>query len=301
MKKDCHKICIKWKLRFSCHFISAKKAVKCTGVCDVCTLRWRHNGCDSVSNHQPHHCLLNRLFRRRSKKTLKLRVTGLCVGNSPETSEFPAQMASNAENVSIWWRHHELLVWFYEYQYIREATHYGLPMWQIWNDLTQPISFVPSFSQCFQYYILATYWKSRPYFTGMAGPEMRQHLPNVISCWRHQIETFSALLAICTGNLPVTVEFPAHRPVTRSFDVFFDLHLNKQLSKQWWGWWFETSSRPLWRHCSDMKIIQRIYLVQNHKHSWDVFFNNRHLQPVVLIHGSSTICCVSYTLYHTDI
>ena len=69
-------------------------------------LRWRHTGCDSVSNHQPHHCLLNRLFRRRSKKTSKLRVTGLCVGNSPGTGEFPAQMASNAANVSIWWRHH---------------------------------------------------------------------------------------------------------------------------------------------------------------------------------------------------
>ena len=47
------------------------------------TLRWRHNEHDGVSNHQPHGCLLNRLFRRRSKKTSKLRVTGLCVGNSP--------------------------------------------------------------------------------------------------------------------------------------------------------------------------------------------------------------------------
>ena len=74
---------------------------------DYITLWWRHNGCDSVSNHQPHDCLLNRLFRRRSKKTSKLRVTGLCVGNSPGTGEFPAQMTSNAENVSIWWRHHE--------------------------------------------------------------------------------------------------------------------------------------------------------------------------------------------------
>ena len=72
------------------------------------SLRWRHNGCDSVSNHQPHDCLLKLLFRRRSKKTSKLRVTGLCVGNSPGTGEFPAQMASNAENVSIWWRHHVL-------------------------------------------------------------------------------------------------------------------------------------------------------------------------------------------------
>ena len=71
------------------------------------TLRWRRNGHGGVSNHQPHHCLLNRLFGCRSKKTSKVRVTGLCVGNSPGTGEFPSQMASNAENVSIWWRHHE--------------------------------------------------------------------------------------------------------------------------------------------------------------------------------------------------
>ena len=71
-------------------------------------LQWCHNGHDSVSNHQPHDCLLNRLFRRRLKKTSKLRVTGLCAGNSPGTGEFPAQMASYAENVSIWWRHHGL-------------------------------------------------------------------------------------------------------------------------------------------------------------------------------------------------
>ena len=70
------------------------------------TLRWRHNGRNGVSNHQPHDCLLNRLFRRRSKKTSKFRVTGLCAGNSPGTGEFPAQLASNAENVSIGWRHH---------------------------------------------------------------------------------------------------------------------------------------------------------------------------------------------------
>ena len=61
---------------------------------------------DGVSNHQPHDCLLNRLFRRISKKTSKLRVTGLCEWNSPVTGEFPAQRASNAENASIWWCHH---------------------------------------------------------------------------------------------------------------------------------------------------------------------------------------------------
>ena len=75
------------------------------------SLRWRHNERDSVSYHQPHDCLLSRLFRRRSKKTSKLRVTGLCVGNSPGTGEFPAQMASYAENVSIWWRHHDTSRW----------------------------------------------------------------------------------------------------------------------------------------------------------------------------------------------
>ena len=71
------------------------------------SLRWRHNEHDCVSNHQRFDCLLNRLFRSRSKKTSKLRVTGLCVGNSPGTGEFPAQRASTAENVSIWWRHHD--------------------------------------------------------------------------------------------------------------------------------------------------------------------------------------------------
>ena len=62
------------------------------------------------------------------------------------------------------------------------------------------------------------------------------------------METFSALLAICAGNSPVACEFPTQRPVTRGFDVFFDMRLNEWLSKQSWGWWFETPSRPLWRH-----------------------------------------------------
>ena len=64
-------------------------------------LQWRHNRRDGVSHHQPHDCLLNRLFRRRSKKISKLRVAGLSTGKSPVTGEFPAQRASNVENVSI--------------------------------------------------------------------------------------------------------------------------------------------------------------------------------------------------------
>ena len=64
------------------------------------------------------------------------------------------------------------------------------------------------------------------------------------------METFSALLVICAGNSPVTGGFPTQRPVAPRFDVFFDLRLSKRLSKQSWGWWFETPSRPLWRQCN---------------------------------------------------
>ena len=68
------------------------------------------------------------------------------------------------------------------------------------------------------------------------------YLSICFSWWRHPMETFSVLLAICVGNSPVTGEFPTQRPVTRIFDVFFDLRLNKRLSKQSGGWWFETPS-----------------------------------------------------------
>ena len=81
------------------------------------SLQWRHNRRDGVSNRQPHHCLLNHLFRRRSKKTSKPRVTGLCTGNSPVTGEFPTQKASHAENVSIWWRH------LVEYNILNTSVH----------------------------------------------------------------------------------------------------------------------------------------------------------------------------------
>ena len=75
----------------------------------VSSLHWRHNGRDGISNQQPRDCLLSRLIRRRSKKTSKSRVTGLCAGNSPVTGEFPAQMDSGAENLFIWWRHHVMV------------------------------------------------------------------------------------------------------------------------------------------------------------------------------------------------
>ena len=104
-----------------------------------------------------------------------------------------------------------------------------------------------------------------------------------ISWWRHQMETFSALLVFCAGNSPVPGEFPSQRPVTRSFDVFSLIYAwtnvwannrhacalrrkgahyivtlyrrDKLLTKQLWGWWFETPSCSLWRHCNDNMIF----------------------------------------------
>ena len=76
-----------------------------------------------------------------------------------------------------------------------------------------------------------------------------------LSWWRHQMETFSALLTFCAGNSPVPGEFPAQRPVTRSFEIFFDLRPNKRLSKQSWGWWSETPSSSLWRHRNGVNSV----------------------------------------------
>ena len=82
--------------------------------------------------------------------------------------------------------------------------------------------------------------------------------------WRHQMGTFSTLLALCAGNSSVTGEFPAKRPVTWSFDVFFGLCLTKCLSKQSRGWWFEKPPCPLWRHCNETQkaALEFIHSVQ---------------------------------------
>ena len=77
------------------------------------------------------------------------------------------------------------------------------------------------------------------------------------------METFSALLASCAENSPVTGEFRAQRPVTRSFDVFCDLRVNKRLSKKSWGWWFETPSHSLWRHSNESNAI--LYSFHHHR------------------------------------
>ena len=109
------------------------------------------------------------------------------------------------------------------------------------------------------------------------------------SWWRHQMETFSALLAICAGNSPVPGEFPTQRPVTRSFDVFFDLRLNKRLSKQSRGRWLQTLSRPLWRHCNVsceyLFVMQIKFPVIQLFLSWSLRF-----WPVPQHHNCRVIC-----------
>ena len=97
-------------------------------------LHWCHNEHNGISNHQPHNCLLNRVFRCRSKKISKLRATGFCAGNSLLTSEFPAQRASNVENVSTWWCHHGQWSFVSIYSDITlytaiPLTHWGLKKW----------------------------------------------------------------------------------------------------------------------------------------------------------------------------
>ena len=85
-------------------------------------------------------------------------------------------------------------------------------------------------------------------------PDASQSI-SICILWRHQMKTFSALLALCEGNPPATGGFPSQRPVTRSFDVFFDLRLNKRLSIQSRRWKFETPSRSLWRHCNTISWV----------------------------------------------
>ena len=93
------------------------------------------------------------------------------------------------------------------------------------------------------------------------------------SWWRHQMETFSALLAIGSGNSPITGECPAQGLMTRIFHVFFDLRLNKRVSKQWWGCWFEMPSRPLWRHCNGITIFYVLVDFINPKAEMSIYFN----------------------------
>ena len=140
-------------------------------------LQWRHNGGDSVLDHQPHHCLLNHLFKRRSKKTSKLRITGLCAGNSPRTGEFPTQMASNAGSFSIWWRHHVL------------ATILQFSMWYLFQTKYVGCEYV---AISVMLLILTIFW---PILTA------RWRLTNSVNCIDDGFFIHNVYLAMITGGI----------------------------------------------------------------------------------------------------
>ena len=191
-------------------------------------LQRRHNGLDGVSYHQSHDCLLSRLFGRRSKKTSKLRVTGLCAGNSPGTGTRGQYRGKCFHLMTSSWLFRGV------FSNLRSCVFIGqMILFTMAGHISWGIAGL---------YAVLNYWCQNKMQTPFSA----------VSWWRHQMETFSALLALCAGNSPVTGEFPSQRPVTRSFDVFFDLRLNKRLSKQSWGWWLETTSRSLWRRCNDL-------------------------------------------------
>ena len=93
---------------------------------------------------------------------------------------------------------------------------------------------------------------------------------------RHQMEIFSALLALCAGNSPVAGEFPSKRPETRSFDAYFYLRLNKRLGKQSRRWWFKTPSRSLWRRCDE---IESVTYNPGHSAEWYLETANGYTDP----------------------
>ena len=181
--------------------------------------------------------MVSRLFRHRSSKISKLCITGLCEGNRLVTVGLPSQRASNTEIDSIWWNHHV--------QYVSNGVTAVLKSKPSTCDIMGLIlSYVPVIVIKKQLICVSWHYHTLSPFDS--------NISYLVTWWCHQMETFFALLAICTGNSPITGEFPAQRPGARSFDVFFDLHLNKLFSKQWWGWWFETPSCPLWRHHNEL-------------------------------------------------
>ena len=103
------------------------------------------------------------------------------------------------------------------------------------------------------------------------------------------METFSALLALCVENSSGTGKFPTQRPVTRSFDVFFELRLNKRLSEQSWGWWFETPSCSLWRNCND-SLVQVISLYDYFILRWPFGFDQINLTMGACVYARARAC-----------
>ena len=199
---------------------------KATTFSATCAWQWCHNERDGVSNHQRLDCLLNRLLMHRSKKTPKLRVTG--GGNLLVTVEFPAQRASDAENVSNWWRHHGLHSWHhgnsrYSMSIIEATT----------KNMDKSLALIHS--------------------EVVIQPQQTKHNITI------NINTMTS----SNGNIfrvtgPLCGEFTGHRwiPRTNASDAelwrFLWSGPDKRLDRQSRRPWFETPSRPLWRHCHDI-------------------------------------------------
>ena len=216
------------------------------------------------------------------------------IHRSPVNS--PQQRASYAETVSIWWRHHETTIKRNKAWTVSTAIHSpGLVDaslsggYEIWLVRLDSVSI--DFGGCLQLqWNLDTFvmhsgltWQTGIH-TGFQWPLTQPCRETICSWWRHQMEAFSALLALCAGNSPVTGEFPPQRPVTRSFDVFFDLRLNKRLSKQSWGWWFEMPSRPLWRHQNAKSLHSTVANI------YDCVFNA--WCRMIIIHADFKLCLI---------
>ena len=172
------------------------------------SLQWRHNEYDGVWNHQPHHCLLKRLFRRRWKKTSKLRVTGLCAGTAPMIGEFPAQMASNAENVSIWRRHHT--VRFARCFFLQSDRNGTCEVQKRIFDFKFGCIFRQNLFHIHQQMAISLQWRHNEH-NGVSNHQPHDCLLNRL--FRHRSRKTSKLrfTGFCEGISPVTGEFPTQR------------------------------------------------------------------------------------------
>ena len=199
---------------FNSYFYSGK-CCKSYILCAVMfSLQWHHNERNGISNHQPHHCLLNHLFWCGSEKTSKLHVTGLCEGNSPVTGEFPTQMASYVENVSIWWYHHVG-------ERCTKDIHAPYPL--TWDTMVQIyfniyiVLHQNYFKSNFQhdFYLPCNLYWSLTTKTIFVGPNITlwNHQPHhcllnrLFRCRSKKTQKLR-VTDLCEGNSPVTGEFP---------------------------------------------------------------------------------------------
>ena len=152
---------------------------------------------------------------------------------------------------------------------MKHTIHYNFRNWHITYNISRDITLSVTTSQLV--YNLAVLQRPLRWSIALGANDANKGCSlcidsdrNIRSWWRHQMETFSALSALCAGNSPVTGEFPSQRAVTRSFGVFFDLRLNKRLSKQSKRWLFETPSYSFWLYCNaqmaGVVMMSNIYL-----------------------------------------